>query len=115
MERVQYLAGVTLAELRDREFFAAWREYPPENATVASRRIMASTIEKLIALGSDAPKDNRLAVLQHCIESFNEIDAEMDHFIETVEREDICEEFEAIVHACGLGDHEDLAGRWRDW
>ncbi len=55
-----------------------------------------------------------MAILQDCIESFNELDAEM-RFIETIEREDICEEFEAIVHACRLGNYEDLASRWRDW
>ena len=55
-----------------------------------------------------------MAVLQECIEAFNALDAEL-HFIETGEREDICEEFEAIVHACGLGGHEDLADRWREW
>ncbi len=54
-----------------------------------------------------------MAILKQCIESFNNLDAEMD-FIETVEREDICEEFEAIVHACGLGAYTDLADRWRD-
>jgi hypothetical protein len=42
------------------------------------------------------------------------LDAEK-RFIETVEREDICDEFEAIVHACGLGNYKDLADRWRDW
>ena len=56
-----------------------------------------------------------MAVLQECIERFNSIDAEMDHFIETIERDDICEEVEAIVHACGLVAHEDLADKWREW
>jgi hypothetical protein len=36
-------------------------------------------------------------------------------FIETTLREDICEEFEAIVPACGLGGYKDLADKWRNW
>ena len=55
-----------------------------------------------------------MAVLQRCIESFNEIDRKT-HWIESVERDDICVEFEAIVHACGLGRRKDLADEWRDW
>jgi len=75
---------------------------------------MAITVEALVELGPRASESNRMAILQRCIESFNILDAKM-HFIETVEREDICEEFEAIVHACGLGAHKDLVDRWRDW
>jgi hypothetical protein len=74
---------------------------------------MTNTVEELLKHGPRASEKERMAVLQQCIESFNELDAEMQ-FIETVEREDICEEFEAIVHACGMGHHKDLADRWRD-
>jgi len=69
---------------------------------------------RLLKLGPRASEKKRMAVLQHCIESFNELDAEMQ-FIETIEREDICAEFEAIVHACGLGHCKGLADRWREW
>lgn len=115
-ERAAYLARVTLDELSRRQFFPDW-EYPPAAATDASRAIMAATVTRLIGLGPDASEADQMAVLQRCIESFNELDADerLIGFIETVEREDICEEFEAIVHACGLGHHEDLADEWRDW
>jgi hypothetical protein len=43
------------------------------------------------------------------------LDVENRHFIETVEREDLCAAFDEIVHACGLGKHVDLADRWREW
>ncbi len=56
----------------------------------------------------------RMAILQECIEGFNTLDANLG-FIETDEREDICVEFEAIVHACGLGAHKELTHRWREW
>jgi len=114
-DREDYLANITLEELRDHQFFPQWDEYPPKKAIRASRRIMTGTIQQLLDLGRAAPELDRMAILQDCIERFNSIDAEMGHFIETVEREDICEEFEAIVRACGLGAHEDLADQWRDW
>ncbi len=114
-ERENYLATITLETLRDHQFFTRWDEYPPNKAIRASRRIMSDTVQQLLDLGPAAPESERMAILQGCIEKFNSLDAEMDHFIETVEREDICEEFEAIVHACGLGAHDDLADEWRDW
>jgi hypothetical protein len=110
----EYLSRVTLDELRGRRFFSGW-SIPPAEATRASRTILTNTIDQLLELGSDAPEEERLAILRRCIESFNELNAEFVGFIETVEREDICGEFEAIVHACGLGSYEDLADRWRQW
>lgn len=89
-ERDRYLAGVTIDELRQHEFFAGWKEYPPPKAVRASRKVMAETVGALAKLGPDAPEAKRMAVLRRCIESFNRLDAEMQ-FIETVEREDICE------------------------
>ena len=113
-QRREYLGQVTLEELRRRRFFIGWT-IPPAGATRASRKIMGHTIERLLELGSAASETERLAILQRCIESFNELGAEFGNFIETDEREDICEEFEAIVHACGLGACKDLADRWREW
>jgi hypothetical protein len=114
LEREQYLERVTLDDLRGRRFFPNWKGYPPAKAVRASRKVMADTVEELHLLGPEASEEDRLAVLRRCIESFNGLDAETE-FIETVEREDICEEFEAIVHACGLGRHADLADQWREW
>lgn len=75
---------------------------------------MTETVDRLQELGPNSAQADRMKVLQRCIESFNELDAQ-SYFIETVEREDICWEFEAIVRACGLGAHKDLADKWRDW
>jgi hypothetical protein len=48
------------------------------------------------------------------MEAFNKLDAQME-FIETEEREDICEEFQAVASACGLGPKARLADKWRKW
>ena len=114
-ERERYLANITLEGLRDHQFFPRWNDYPSEKAVCASRQIMADTVLQLTRVGAGAPESERMAVPQDCIQRFNLMDAEMGGFIETVEREAICEEFDAIVHACGLGAHEDLADEWRDW
>jgi hypothetical protein len=113
--RGDYLANVTLEELRERTFFPHWKTSPSKKAIRGSREIMQETVAKLLELGPKAAEAARMAALKACIERFNEFDAELGYFIETIEREDICEEFEAIVHACGLGEHEDLADEWREW
>lgn len=113
-QRKQYLDRVTLNDLLNHRFFAKWDGYPSSRGIHASRRIMEQTVRELLNLGTDPSERDRMAVLQRCIESFNELDAQL-HFIETVEREDICEEFEALVHACGLGRYQHLADEWRDW
>ncbi len=113
--RAKSLAGATLATLLDRKFFPKWTKHPPKKAVLASRRIMRDTVQQLLEIGVTAPESERMAVLQACIERFNSLDEELGHFIETIERDEICEEFEAIVHACGLDAHEDLADEWREW
>lgn len=113
--RDEYLQSITLEQLAKHRFFPTWKDSPDKEAIRASRQIMKQTVKDLLKLGPDAPEADKLAVLQACIERFNEVDAELDHFIDTLEREDICEEFEAIVHACGMGAHKDLEDEWREW
>jgi hypothetical protein len=113
-EQEAFLAATTLDDLRDHQFFPRWDEFLPAMVVSESRKLMAATVRQLAELGTSAPEHERMAVLQECIESFNRLDATF-RFIETLEREDICEEFEALVHACGLGHYEDLADEWREW
>lgn len=113
--RRKKLLNLTLEELQKRRFFPNWKESPSKKAIRASRKIMKETVKHLIDLGPRSRKQKRMAVLQECIERFNALDVELGNFIETIEREDICEEFELIQHACGLGEHEDLEDEWREW
>lgn len=112
--RRAYLESVRLEDLAERCFFPTW-EMSSERFVEASRAIMRQTVEGLIELGLSAPKKAKMEVLKGCIKSFNRLDRQSRHAIDTVEREDICEEFDAIVHACGLGVYQNLADRWRDW
>lgn len=114
-EHEAHLASLTLEQLQEHVFFPHWKTYPSKKATRKSRQIMEETVQALLVLGSEATEQARRAVLQVCIERFNALDEELGFFIETSEREDICEEFEVLVHACGLGAYEGLADEWRDW
>ncbi|MCA9018184.1 MAG: hypothetical protein KDA77_22875 [Planctomycetaceae bacterium] len=111
------LQQVKLQDLAKHTFFPNW-EHLPKKTLKASRKIMTDTIKDLIALGESASEETRLEVLENCIESFNALNEEHE-FIYTLEREDICDEFETIVHACGLGaldsPDEPLVDEWREW
>ena len=113
-EREAYLGALTLDALSERVFFPNWDEFVRKDAVAQSRQIMAHTVETLRALGPSPSEDARLRVLQSCIESFNRLDAKL-RFIETIEREKVCADFDEIAHAAGLGHLEDLADRWREW
>jgi hypothetical protein len=113
-ERKKYLKSLDLEGLRKHTFFENWQGYPPAKYIRASRKIMANTVNDLIALGPKATKDARMKLLQECVESFNRLD-EKEAWIETPERECICEEFDVIASVCGLGKHKNLADKWREW
>lgn len=113
--RREYLEDLTLEALRRKKWLKTWTSFPPAKATSACRKNFRDTVDALIRLGPEAKREEVLAILQACIERFNSLDATMGHFIETVEREILCEEFEEIAHAAGLGESEDLADKWREW
>jgi hypothetical protein len=113
--RREALGALTLEGLRKKRRFLQWKGYAPDKAITACRTIFRETIDALLALGKNPEEPRLLAILQACIERLNKLDEEYAHFIETTIREDLCEEFDEVVHACGLGNHEDLADRWREW
>lgn len=113
--RSEYLATVTLQDLRVKERFEIWKGSVPAAALYDTRQIFIDTIDNLIALGPEASETIRLDVLKGCIESLNLLDSQNGLFIETDEREDLCDAFDEIVHACKLSHHKNLADKWREW
>jgi hypothetical protein len=113
--RKKELRKLTLESLSKHRFLKRWKEYPSKEVIRKSRAILKLALRTLTTLGKRAPVAARKAVLQKCIESFNELDEQNDHFIDTDAREDICEEFYLMVNACGLGKYTELADEWRDW
>jgi hypothetical protein len=113
--RREYLSKVTLKELRVKRRFESWEGCVSDAALKATRKILRDTIGSIIALGAEAPEKSILDRLKWCIKSLNKLDVRYERFIETVEREDLCAEFEEIVHASGLGRYKNLADKWRKW
>ena len=110
----KYLAGLTLEGLRNKRRFVGWQGFVRKKALDACRKDFRETIDALIALGPEPKVIPRIRILKRCITELNRLDEEYG-FIATIEREDLCEEFEEIVYACGFHELQDLADRWRDW
>jgi hypothetical protein len=110
-----HLEGLTLEALRKKRRFSSWKGFVPDAALAETRRIFRQTIDSIIALGPKPDRRRVVTALRGCIESLNNLDDQHDHFIETIAREDLCEEFDEIVFASGFKNSPDAADRWREW
>jgi hypothetical protein len=110
--RQQYLGSLTLDTLVAQTWFPTWD--PDSVAAVEeSRNILARLVGDLQALPqltSGAVKKR----LKQSVKEFNRLDAKLQ-FIETVEREDICEALEQIACATRFPQLVDQIGEWREW
>jgi predicted house-cleaning noncanonical NTP pyrophosphatase (MazG superfamily) len=103
--------SVSLDDLRKRKFFADWSDYVEPANLRKARRVVRDLIDELIALqGSDQVAT--FDAFREAVERLNAADME-DQFIDTIEREDLCDVIDQIAAAAGLDDYDVTA--WRDW
>lgn len=114
-QRGEALKNMTYAQFREQRLFPDWGEPTPRKMIAASRKLLKETATRLEALGLKPDREAARAVLRDCIVGFNRLNEENDHWIETVEREDICSHFYVLAHIAGFGDEPELADEWRDW
>jgi hypothetical protein len=114
-ERTKRLKNLTWAKLRKQRPLTNWAEYLPARIVRESQKIWRETIDQLAALGRKPDRRAVMRLLRNCVERFNNLNEEYDHFIDTLEREDIFRHFEELVHLSGLKDADELIDRWRKW
>jgi hypothetical protein len=103
--------SVSLGELRGRKFFARWSGYVEPAKLRWARRIVHDLIDELIALqGGDEVA--AFDAFRRAVERLNEADEE-GQFIDTIEREHLCDALDDVADAAGLHDYDVTA--WRDW
>ena len=100
---------------RQRPLFQEWEGQVPGEMIAASRKIMLDTAGKLEALGPEPDREQARGLLRDCIVAFNQLDEANDHWITTLEREDICACFDQLAELAGVEDEPELADEWRDW
>ncbi|MCE7080062.1 hypothetical protein [Streptomyces sp. ST2-7A] len=109
---------------RWRDRLARQPELYPTELLEAADAVLDAFDSEVAALG-DAPSDAEVvARVERVVTAFNDLD-ERHGFIETIEREELCDHIDAVLTARGV-DVEALAGRagigrweltdaWRDW
>ncbi|MEO1034480.1 MAG: hypothetical protein AAFX44_02855 [Pseudomonadota bacterium] len=95
-------------------------QYTRENCDRA-RQIFDDLIDGLNSFGADASEADKLGRFKTAVLALNDLNEELGEcFIETSEREDLCELFDEVCRAAGMnptdyGDGEGPASEWRDW
>lgn len=94
-------------------------QYTADNCAKV-QAVFDQLLVQLSALGPDADATDQLAAFEQAVEALNDLNDEIDGLIETGEREELCELFNAISVAVGLeprdyGDGEGVAIQWREW
>jgi hypothetical protein len=108
----------SLLTLRDKKPFESWEGFVDSRLIEESRRVYKDTIVALLGLEDNASAEERIRILERYVERFNELDEIHDHFIYTIEREDICECFGQIADVLaleGIRECDDLPNVGRDW
>lgn len=105
-----------------REELTAFRETPYlqygyEEVIVAAKPIFEALIDDLIHLPENASEAERLLVFEHCVERLNELDGsdDLSSGIDTIEREEFCEQLYVIGEIVGLDPTTDFVDDWREW
>src|SRR5262249_27081552 len=109
------IARMTYASFRRQKFFPDWGKIPSTPVADAARKLLKDAATKLEKLGPRATRKTKRAVLRDCIRAFNRLNEEHDHWIESIERDDICEHFDQLARIAGFADEPHLADEWRDW
>ena len=101
----------TLRSLREKRFFITWDGEVDSEHIESAEDIMRQLVDALLAGGTELTEDIARANVDACVQRFNELD---DGWICTIEREDICEQIENVIDACGYDFEEDWRDK-RDW
>ncbi|MGG1167477.1 MULTISPECIES: hypothetical protein [Bacillus cereus group] len=92
----------------DEEFFT-------EENISATNKVLDTYINNLQQLGENPTEVEVMQVVKEVVIKINELNIEHDHFIETLEREDLYEFIDAAARIAGLESEEDITEEWREW
>ncbi len=109
--------ATTLKEMQNKTPFEGWRGFVDGEALEDSEALYSDTVQALIDLGPTPGREACLEILGRYVDAFNALDDKYGGFIETIERENICDTVANLALACGLPDIgcDDVPGEGRDW
>lgn len=113
---------MTLKELRNKKPTEIWKDdmeedddlFTEENIT-ESEEALDDFIDELISLGDNANEKDIMDCVKKVVIKFNDFNEKYDYYIETMEREDLCEFIIKAAQIAGLETDEDITEEWREF
>ncbi|MDV3427323.1 MAG: hypothetical protein LIR50_09635 [Bacillota bacterium] len=113
---------MTLQDMRNNKPTEEWRESLEEGdelfteeSITESERALDDFIDGLIALKDDKNEDKIMELVAKVVSEFNTLNDKYDYYIETLEREDLCDFIMEAAQTAGLETDEDITEEWREW
>lgn len=112
---------MTFDELKKNKPTAPWVEYDEdgefftEENISATNKVLDTYINNLEQLGENPTEVEVMQVVKEIVIKINELNIEHNHFIETMEREDLYEFIDTAARIAGLESEEDITEEWREW
>ncbi|MEM5005423.1 hypothetical protein ABEP42_28710 [Priestia megaterium] len=110
-----------MEELKNNKPTAAWQQrmeddeiFTVENIK-ATDEILDTYINRLEGSVDKMSEQDILEYIQEIVIGLNELNEQFDYFIETLEREELCEFIIKAANAAGLETEEDITEEWREW
>jgi len=113
---------MTLQDLKNNKPTEEWRESMEEGdelfteeSITESERALDDFIDGLISLGDKSSKEEIMKLVEKVVTEFNVLNDKYEYFIETLEREDLCDFIMEAASLAGLETDEDITEEWREW
>ncbi|MED4286897.1 hypothetical protein P4678_29555 [Priestia megaterium] len=110
-----------MEELKNNKPTAAWQQrmeddeiFTVENIK-ATDEILDTYMNRLEGSVDKMSEQDILEYVQEIVIGLNELNEQFDYFIETLEREELCEFIIKAANAAGLETEEDITEEWREW
>ncbi|HDR7542877.1 MULTISPECIES: hypothetical protein [Bacillus] len=112
---------MTFDELKKNKPTTSWVEsdedgefFTEENISTTNT-VLDTYINNLQRLGENPTEVEVMQVVKEVVIKLNELNIEHEHFIETMEREDLYEFIDTAARIAGLESEEDITEEWREW
>ncbi|MFE3891726.1 hypothetical protein ACFX4Y_18990 [Priestia sp. YIM B13446] len=110
-----------MQDLKNNKPAAAWQQrmeddeiFTAENIK-ATDKILETYMNRLKGSVDKMSEQDILEYVKEVVIGLNELNEQFDYFIETLEREELCEFIIKAANAAGLETEEDITEEWREW
>ncbi|KNF08186.1 hypothetical protein CLPU_9c00820 [Gottschalkia purinilytica] len=79
------------------------------------KKVLDTYSNNLKKLGDNPSQKDIMKCVEKVVKDFNKLDEEEDYFIETMEREELCDSIHKLAKLTGLEIDEDITEEWREW